>query len=237
LSVMKLAIMQPYLFPYIGYYQLVHAVDKFIVYDDVNFIKQGYINRNSILVNGSPYLFTAPLDNQSSFSKINATLLHPKLYSIWHEKLLKTIAQNYHKAPFFSAVFPLITTVFETNSDQLSVLATNSLKLISNYLGITTVFEDSSSQYQNQNLSSQSRVVDICKKEKATVYLNPIGGTALYSQEHFSENEIALYFLKSNPLRYAQFGQEFVPNLSIIDVLMFNDVATIKHYLNNYELI
>lgn len=234
---MKLAIMQPYLFPYIGYYQLINLVDKFVVYDDVNFIKQGWINRNSILVNGKPYLFTVPLENQSSFSKINKTQIHSKFYPIWKKKFLKTIEQNYNKAPNFKEVFPLIQSTFDIESNSLSALATHSLKIVANYIGITTVFEDSSAIYQNQDLSSQSRVLDICEKEKASVYINPIGGLELYSENDFVQHNIKLHFLKSETINYQQLGSEFVPNLSIIDVLMFNDINTIKGFLTNYELI
>lgn len=234
---MKLAIMQPYLFPYVGYYQLINAVDKFVVYDDVNFIKQGWLNRNNILVNGKPSLFSVPLENQSSFTKINGTMINLKLYPIWKKKFLKTIEQNYNKAPFFKEVFPIIKNTFDIETNNLSVLAINSLKIVSNYIGITTVFEDSSVIYQNQNLSSQNRVIDICIKENAATYINPIGGLELYSKTDFLEKNIILNFLKSNKIIYNQFNSEFTPNLSIIDVLMFNDVNAIKEFLTNYELI
>ena len=234
---MKVAIMQPYLFPYIGYYQLINAVDKFIIYDDVNFIKQGWINRNVIIVNGKPYKYAVPLENQSSFSKINEILINQKIYQIWKKKFLKTIEQNYNKAPFFKEVFPIIKSIFDIETTNISDLAINSLKNISNYIRITTVFEESSAIYQNQNLSSQNRVLDICKKEKAKVYINPIGGLGLYSENFFLEEKITLKFIKSHTINYNQFNQEFVPNLSIIDVLMFNEVDTIKEFLTNYELI
>ena len=234
---MKLAIMQPYLFPYIGYYQLINAVDKFIIYNDVNFIKQGWLNRNSILINGKTYLFAVPLENQSSFSKINETLINQKLYPNWKKKFLKTIEQNYNKSPFFKEVFPMIKSVFDINTNNLSVLAENSLKMVSNYIGIPAVFEDSATIYQNQNLSSLYRVLDICKKENATVYINPIGGLELYSKKDFLEHNITLNFIKSNAINYKQFNHEFVPNLSIIDILMFNDINKIKGFLTNYELI
>lgn len=234
---MKLAIMQPYLFPYIGYYQLINAVDKFVIYDDVNFIKQGWINRNNILVNEKPYLFTVPLENQSSFVKINETLINQQFYPIWKKKFLKTIEQNYGKAPFFKEVFPLIQSTFDIKTNNLSDLAANSLKKTSNYIEITTVFEDSSTIYQNQDLSSQNRVLDICKKEKATVYINSIGGYELYSEKDFLNENITLNFIKPKATCYDQYNSKFVPNLSIIDVLMFNDIDTIKGFLTNYELI
>ncbi|MFE3867007.1 WbqC family protein [Flavobacterium sp. LS2P90] len=234
---MKLAIMQPYLFPYFGYYQLINAVDKFVVYDDVNFIKQGWINRNNILVNGNSYLFTVPLNNQSSFNKINVTTVNEKIYFSWTNKFLKTIEQNYNKAPFYDEVFPLLKKVFQIDENHISSIAVKSLKLISDYIGIDTIFEDSSEKYKNQYLSSQERVLDICIKEQTNHYINPIGGLDLYSKQDFSEKGILLNFIKSKKVEYIQFNDKFVPNLSIIDMLMFNDISSIKIFINEYELI
>ena len=234
---MKLAIMQPYLFPYIGYYQLISAVEKFIIYDDVNFIKQGWINRNTILANGKPCLFTVPLENQSSFSKINETLIDHEKYHRWKKIFFKTIEQNYSKAPFFIEVLSIIKETFEIENNNLSLLATNSLKNVCDYIGINTSFENSSSIYLNQNLTSQNRILDICKKEDAKVYVNPIGGVKLYNENDFLTEQIALRFIKANQINYNQFNQEFVPNLSIIDVLMFNEVGIVKKLLSNWELI
>ena len=229
--------MQPYLFPYFGYYQLINAVDKFIVYDDVNFIKQGWINRNNILVNGKSYLFTVPLKNQSSFIKINDTIVNEKVYFLWVNKFLKTVEQNYSKAPFYNEVLSLLKNIFQMEDEHISSIALKSLKLVSEYIGINTVFEDSTVIYGNQHLSSQERVLDICIKENANYYVNPIGGVDLYSKKDFLDNVIVLNFIKSKSLDYKQFNQEFVPNLSIIDILMFNNISSLKKNLNNYELI
>ena len=229
--------MQPYLFPYFGYYQLINAVDKFIVYDDVNFIKQGWINRNNILVNGKSYLFTVPLKNQSSFIKINDTIVNEKVYFLWVNKFLKTVEQNYSKAPFYNEVLSLLKNIFQMEDEHISSIALKSLKLVSEYIGINTVFEDSTVIYGNQHLSSQERVLDICIKENANYYVNPIGGVDLYSKKDFLDNGIVLNFIKSKSLDYKQFNQEFVPNLSIIDILMFNNISSLKKNLNNYELI
>lgn len=234
---MKLAIMQPYLFPYIGYFQLINAVDKFVVYDDVNFIKQGWINRNSVLINEKPFLFTVPLKNQSSFLKINETQINGSLYSSWALKFLRSLEQGYRKAPFYDEVFPIIKSVFDLQDFQIASMAVKSLKLVSEYLEFETVFETSSSKYNNHHLSSQERVLDICKKEEASHYINLSGGMDLYSRQDFYEKGIELQFIKSGKIIYSQFKNEFVPNLSIIDVLMFNEKSSVREIINNYELI
>ncbi|WP_333600053.1 WbqC family protein [Flavobacterium sp.] len=234
---MKLAVMQPYLFPYIGYFQLINAADKFVVYDDVNFIKQGWINRNSILVGGQAFLFTVPLENQSSFQKINETFLNQKFYPSWADKFLKTIEQNYKKAPFFTDVFPMLKKILQTENQSIAGLAVSSIKSVAEYIGIATEFVDSSVNYNNQNLSAQTRVLDICTQEKASQYINLSGGMALYSKSDFSEKGIELQFIQSERIEYSQFNDNFVPNLSIIDILMFNEVSKIKDFLNHYKLL
>lgn len=227
--------MQPYLFPYIGYFQLIGAVDKFVAYDDVTFIKQGWINRNNILLNGQRYLFTVPLVNASSNTLICDTLVSDK--AGWRPKFLKTIEQAYKKAPQYPAVFPLIQDVVLNGPTEISKLAVRSLSLIADFIGLTTEIKDSSENYANRHLSAQDRVLDICKQEGAGVYINPIGGMELYSKEKFREEGLDLHFIKSLDVTYTQYNSHFVPGLSIIDVLMFNRQDEIAGMLGQYELI
>jgi hypothetical protein len=234
---MKLAIMQPYLFPYIGYFQLLNAVDTFVVYDDVNFIKQGWINRNSILVNGQPHLFTLPVQDASSFNKISQTQINRKIYRHWHPKFLRTIEQSYAKAPFFKNVFPIIKEILQDEDDEISPMIQKSLLLISAYLGIQTRIVPSSGIYDNRHLTGQERVIDICIKEKASDYINLIGGRELYSAAAFKERDVRLHFIKTKPIHYPQGRQEFIPWLSILDVMMFNPPEQIWLMLTEYELI
>jgi hypothetical protein len=234
---MKLAIMQPYFFPYIGYFQLINAVEKFIIYDDVNYIKGGWINRNNILINNKSYLFTVPLENLSSFQQINHTILHPKLYPIWKTKFLKTLEQSYKKAPYYNNVINLVENVLNTNTNLVSKLASESIIAVCDYLDINTQIIKTSEDYKNQELKGQERIISLCKIECANYYINPIGGIDLYSKEDFKKQEITLNFIKSSSFEYNQFGNEFIPWLSIIDILMFNDVSDVKQILNQYELI
>jgi hypothetical protein len=236
---MKLAVMQPYLFPYIGYFQLINAVDKFVIYDDVNFIKQGWINRNTILVQEKRHLFTVPLINQSSFSKINEVFVNTKFYNSWRIKTLRTLEQSYKKAPFFKEIYDLVAAVLDIGMQEIDIatLARKSLVETSKYLDINTEFIFTSSIYENQELSGKTRVIDICRREKGLYYINPIGGQELYDKEFFKRNELELSFIKTLAIEYRQFNNEFAPCLSIIDVLMFNSIEETKLLLNKYELV
>lgn len=232
---MKLAIMQPYIFPYIGYFQLIKAVDKFVIYDDVNFINRGWINRNRILVNGKDSLFTIPLKEASQNKLINE--IEVNWDDAWKSKWLKTLEQSYKKAPYFQQVRPIIEQTLEQEKTIFSEIIVENLKLINAYLGITTEIISSSSIYQNTELKAQTRIVDICLKEKTNHYINPIGGIELYQKEVFEEQGMQLNFIKSKPVQYPQLKNDFVPWLSIIDVLMFNSVEQIQTFLDSYELV
>lgn len=235
----KLAIMQPYVFPYIGYFQLLSAVDKFVAYDDVNYIKQGWINRNNILCQGKPLLFTIPLDKQSSFSKISEVETSKLLYDKWKGSFLKTIEGNYKKAPYYAHISELIYSTLHNDSELtgISQIAISSVKNVLYYLGIEKEIQCSTGVYNNEDLMSEARIIDICIREKATVYVNPIGGLELYSRSAFAEKGLELKFIRPNLTKYKQFNNEFIAGLSIIDVLMFNSADVVKDMLTNYELI
>jgi hypothetical protein len=233
---MKLAIMQPYLFPYLGYFQLITAVDKFVIYDDVAFIKQGWVNRNQILLQGKAHLFSVPLQNASSNRTIRETIISTLEYPRWKEKFLRMITLAYSKAPYYDSSRSLIMDVVNCNPNSIADLALLSIQAVCNELGIKTAIEPSSSIYENKNLQSQPRVIDICLREKATLYINPIGGQDLYSSDAFAAHGINLRFLQSRLPAYNQFRNEFVPALSIIDILMFNSRQEINILLHQFDL-
>lgn len=235
---MKIAIMQPYIFPYIGYFQLIHAVDKFVFYDDVNFIKGGWVNRNNVLLNGNKNLFTVPLKSVSSFQTIHETLIHSEIYHKWRKKFIKSLEQSYKKSPHFSSVLPLIQSVFEIQHYNITDLTINSIASISNYLELETVFERSSQQYATtKGMEKATRLINICQINQAKTYINPSGGKELYQKETFKKQGIDLYFIENELTPYAQFKNDFIPGLSIIDVLMFNSKEEVKEMLNKYNLV
>nr|WP_310585961.1 WbqC family protein [uncultured Emticicia sp.] len=235
---MILGIMQPYVFPYIGYFQLIKAVDKFVAYDDVAFINKGWINRNNILVNGKASMFTIPLIGASQNRQIRD--IEVDNLAAWSKKFLKTVEQSYKKAPFYKEGFQLVEQVFNLPTANIAELAVNSLKETCKYLNIETEIVGSSTIYNNQDLKAQGRILDICLQDKANHYINPIGGMAIYNKQLFADNKILLNFIKAKPIQYKQFNKEyesFVPWLSIIDLLMFCSVEEMNELLNKFELV
>lgn len=228
---MKLAIMQPYFLPYIGYYQLMNAADTFVYYDDVTFIKQSWINRNRILLNGTSYLFTLELKGASSFKKINEIEVGNN-----RQKLAKTFHQAYRYAPFFRDTESILNSIFNSSQSNLSKYIVEVQQLINNYLLIDTNFLLSSEIDKNNLLRGEEKVIAICKKLGATEYINAPGGRNLYSKSTFSDDGISLSFLQPQEVTYNQFENAFIPWLSIIDIMMFNPVCEIKRMLNRYEL-
>ncbi|WP_066327039.1 WbqC family protein [Anoxybacteroides amylolyticum] len=233
---MKIAIMQPYLFPYIGYFQLIHTVDVFVLYDDVQFIKKGWIHRNRLLVNDKDYLFTLSLQKSP-----RETIIKEKFFSDQFDyekgKLLQLIEHSYRKAPFFNEVYPLIQHIISHQDRNVCSFIYQSLVAICGYLEIKTRFIFSSEINKNNALKGQEKIIEINKLLKSDCYINPIGGTELYSKARFREEGLELYFLKPKLIQYKQFGAEFIPWLSIIDVLMFNSKDIVKNFLNEYQLI
>ena len=234
---MKLAIMQPYFFPYIGYYQLVFAVDHFIFYDDVNFIKRGWINRTNIIGNEGKHLLSISLSQSSQNKRINEIELLGN-----QDKILTTIEFTYKRAPHFDVIFPLIESCFKSSNRLISEFAANSIRVISNYLDFKTEFSFSSEFHRStENYEKARRLMDICRKENADIYINSIGGKAIYSKEEFLSKGIELLFLKNNEnITYSQSPlrkETFESNLSIIDVLMFNDRESVMEMIQNFELI
>ena len=229
---MKVGIMQPYFLPYIGYWQLINAVDKYVIYDDVQFIKGGWINRNNILINGQKQLFNLLLLGASSNKLINEIIVQKN-----QTKLIRTIELNYKKAPMFQQVFPFFLQIMEHSDKNLAKFIGNSIVEISKYLFIETEFIYSSTLDKDNILRAEDKVLDICKLLNATKYINAVGGVDLYSKESFSNNGIQLSFLEPKILPYEQLHSEFVPYLSIIDILMFNSQVKAKTMLDNYRLL
>jgi hypothetical protein len=233
---MKVGIMQPYFFPYIGYFQLIKSVDEFVIYDNIQYTKKGWINRNRILSNGQDKLITLPIKKDSDYLNV----MDRKLSESWDKdrvKMLNGINTLYHKAPFFNETYNLIQECLLDNEENLFTFILNSLTRINAYIGVTTPMILSSTVDIDHSLKSQDKVLAICKARNATTYINAIGGIELYSKDEFKKHNIQLNFIKSGPINYKQFNNEFVPWLSIVDVMMFNSKETIEQYLNSYTLI
>jgi hypothetical protein len=230
----RLAIMQPYFFPYIGYFQLIQAVDQFIVYDNIKYTKRGWINRNRMLQNGKDVMFSLPLKADSDFRDICERELAADFSP---DKFLDRIAGAYRRAPYFVETFPLIEQVVRHEDRNLFGFIHHSITATCAYLGIGTEIRVSSTIDVDHGLKSQDKVLALCQAVGADSYINAIGGTDLYSQEDFAARGIGLKFLQSRPIEYSQFGGEFVPWLSIIDVMMFNPKATVTAMLDRYDLI
>lgn len=234
---MKIAIMQPYFFPYIGYFQLISAVDKFVIYDDVNYINKGWINRNNILINGKASLINVPLIGASQNKRIKD--INSSSDQKWRSNLIKTIEHNYKKAPHFDQVYDILQRVINIDALSISDFNFKGIKAVCEYIGITTDIVPSSEIYLNSELKGQYRIIDICKKENATSYYNPIGGIELYDEDYFVHEGIELKFLQSNNIEYKQYNNRnaFIPYLSIVDILMNNSEIVVRKYLNDFKLI
>ena len=229
--------MQPYIFPYLGYFQLLNSVDHFVFYDDVNFIKGGWVNRNQLLINNQNKFFTVPLKKISSFTPINEVEIHKELYPNWRSKFYKSLSQSYGKTPYYDDVLPLLTNVFDQDFSFIYQLSIRSVVSVFEYLNVKLDYSLSSEKFKGtKGLDKADRIMKICEMTSSNTYINPSGGTDLYDKKHFLNRGFELKFIKNNLTKYNQFGGEFIAGLSILDLLMFNSKETVKKMINNYEL-
>ncbi|RLA79187.1 MAG: hypothetical protein DRG78_13435 [Epsilonproteobacteria bacterium] len=232
---MTLAIMQPYLLPYIGYWQLINTVDTFVVYDNIEFSKNGWFHRNNILLNGKKKLFTIPLKNDSdSLSVADRYLAENSDKQI--RKFLAQIKNSYKKAPYFKEVFPIIESILLNKEKNLFKYIFYSIKKVCEYCNINTKIIISSDIKIDHTLKSQAKVVAINKILNSNRYINPIGGVKLYDKDYFKEENINLLFLESEVPPYNQFQEDYISHLSIIDIMMFNNKENIASMLNKFIL-
>lgn len=227
--------MQPYFFPYIGYYQLVNAVDAFVFYDDVNFINKGWINRNNLLFNSKKTLFSLPLKNASQNLLINE--IEVAYDSSWLNKFYKTLEYNYKKSPHYTEILNLITSVFNSGNTKISEIAQLSITETFKYLGVNKHFFLSSEFDSTSDLKGEDRIIEICKQLRGTLYINPSGGEQLYNIDNFKREGLGLVFIQPQLSPYKHWNSnEFFPGLSMLDVLFNVDKSNIIEKLNQFTL-
>jgi len=226
--------MQPYFLPYIGYWQLFCAVDRFVVYDNIQYTKKGWINRNRFLRNGTDAWFTVPLKAGSAHLSIAERTIADDFEP---GTLLRPLAAAYRKAPHFGDVFPMIESVVAAPSRNLFEYLLHGLLTVAAHLEIRTPVVVSSAVDIDHGLRAEHKVIALCRALGADRYYNPIGGHALYSAAEFADAGIELRFVQTRPIAYAQFGGPFVPALSIVDVMMFNSPEAVGRMLGDYDLV
>ena len=229
---MKLGIMQPYFMPYIGYFQLMKAVDKYVVYDDVNYIKGGWANRNHILINGEKEMFTVTLQKASQNKLFNEIVIGDDF-----KKLMKTLQMNYSRAINFDQTMVLMERIISFPNKQLAVFIANSFREILSYLSVETEILMSSEIPKDNSLRGKDKIIQICEILGADTYYNAVGGKNLYDQEELREHGITLNFVDSLPQVYSQLHtREFVSGLSMVDVLMNNTKDEVNRLLDSFQL-
>ena len=224
--------MQPYFFPYIGYFALLEKADCFVIADDLNYIKNGFINKNYILSNKESFRMSLQLKKASQNKLINEIDRGDNLIQI-----LETIKRAYVKAPYYNEVFPVIEKILSNTECNLARFLGDAIKDISDFLKLDVDILYSSEIQKNQELRFDERILDICHRLGAEHYVNSIGGQELYDKKKFADHGVKLNFIECPSVTYQQFSEEFIPSLSIIDVMMFNSVSKIREILKQCQLI
>lgn len=236
---MKLGIMQPYFFPYLGYFQLINYVDKWIAFDNVQYIYHGWINRNRILQPGRDdwqYIIT-PISKHNRIANINEIVLSDT--QDWRNRIIRQLEHYKKFAPFYNDTIELVSECMSFDEKYLSRFNVKILELICSKLNINFLYQYSSEL--NFNLGKIQEpgdwALNISYDLGASEYINPIGGKDIFNKEKFKNCNIDLKFIKQKESKYNQKNKQFIPSLSIIDILMFNDTDKIREMLNQYELI
>jgi hypothetical protein len=236
--------MQPYFFPYLGYFQLISAVDKILIYDRVNYIKNGWVNRNRILSRTSdPFYVTVPVRDSSSNRLIGDVDIDNS--TAWNTFVLKSIYHAYRRSPHFEPIYNFLETVLATQYEKLCLLNIDSLRAVVSILGINTELSLANEGHiaierQLENVPAAERktqrILELCRHERASTYINPVGGQILYDRDVFRRNGVELLFLESIPTPYTQVTSGFVSQLSIIDVLFNCGIEGTRQLLKQYDL-
>lgn len=251
---MKVAIMQPYFFPYLGYFQAMHAVDKYILHDQLNYIKEGFIHRNRYLTTGGDVkFFNVAVQKKSS----NALIADIRVadHVGWRGKIKEQFKQNYRRAPFFEDVFPLVEKVVDADTDLLAEINAKSIAMVKGYLGLSCDLVPNAENYLDieDNLRAiyvkgvegravvekkTMRVLMVCQRENADIFVNATGGRDLYRPDQFRAYGVDLYFVQSDLIKYPQYGMKyFQPNLSILDALFNCSPEHVVDMVGRYQLI
>ena len=226
---------QPYLLPYLGYWQLIHAADRFLIADDYDFIKAGWVNRNRILLNGAPHYFRVEMVEHTPSRLIMDKRVAMK--PLWRQDKLRTLEMAYHKAPCFAEGYALAERILNCPERNLSLFLENSIREVCAYLGITTPMSHSSERPGNSLLKREERIYDFCSRLGADTYINLPGGQKLYSFGEFARHGIRLRFIQPVLKPYRQFGERFVERLSILDAIMFNPPDALHAMLDDFTWI
>lgn len=230
----RTAIMQPYFFPYIGYYQLLHACHRFIALDDAAFIKKGWINRNRILLGGSDHMLTIPLRSASQNTPIRDTLIAPD--DGWKRKLMRSLDHSYAKAHMFESIRPRLLRLIEEAEGSIAELAERSLRMVLDHVDLSRPIERASDLGVSTDLRGEERIIAICERVGTNTYINASGGRELYNEQHFHQKGMELRFMNTGAIEYDQGGTPFVPNLSMIDVLVWNTPERVRELMGNYSI-
>jgi len=233
---MIVAVMQPYWLPYLGYFQLLHAADVFVVYDDVQYMKNGWVNRNRLLSGGNAYYFNLPIVKDTHTKLINERELQAPVQDI-EARICRQVEISYGRAPQFLPTMAALKDIFSHREPNLAGFLTDQLRVLKRHLKLKAEIHVSSQLGIATSLAGEDRIIAICRHLGARTYLNAIGGTGLYHGGRFEDAGLSLRFVRSALDPYRQFGHPFVPGLSIIDAMMFNDQERLQWHLGRYELI
>lgn len=236
---MRLGMMQPYFLPYLGYFSLIEHSDVFVLFDRAQFIRHGWVDRNRILKpSGDDWQYVrVPLRSSPRETPIAEKQIDNR--QPWRERILGQIEHYRRRAPHYQPVRDLLRDVLDADHDTIAALNRVIIQRVCAYIGIATEIIESSSLALNlpENYGPGDWALATCHSLPGVdAYCNPIGGRHLFDPAKYEASAITLEFLESALTPYPQLGGSFQPGLSIIDVMLFNSIADVRHMLREYRI-
>ena len=235
---MTIGIMQPYFFPYIGYYALIKHSNHFVFFDTPQFIRHGWIDRNRILKPTDSWQYIkVPIVKHPRNTCINEISIQNEI--LWKNRIIRQVEHYKKKAIYYKNTIDLIKEVFNFEGNSIVDLNIKTVTTVMQYLNISfsfSVFSKLNLDISETN-SPDEWALNISTKLNVTTYLNPVGGLSFFDKSKYQKAGINLKFLKTVLLPYDQKRTNFEPSLSIIDVLMFNSPESIRNMLEAVEFI
>ena len=232
---MKIGISQPTFLPWCGYIALIDHVDEFIFLDDVQFEKRGWHQRNYIKLQNKKYLLTVPVFSKNKrFQKINETRINYNDDFI--RKHINTITHAYSKCKYFEKYSKNIFEIYNQKEEMIMNLNLKLIKYFCEVLQIKTKIDFLS----NLKITKKKKelIFEICKKKNCVNYISTIGSKKyIQNGELFIKDNIKLNFYNFKYSKYNQIGQNFVDNLSVIDLLFNLGEDSIKYLRSNFKII
>ena len=227
---MNVVILQPSYIPWRGYFDQIRRADLFIFYDDVQYDKHGWRNRNQIKTHQGKQWLTIPVNSKGVTSGIPIKDVRIDWSKPWAKSHLKSLTISYSKSPYFKSYLPLLESMFERKDEMLADFTIETSILLARELGFTSTRFMRSSELSNVDGQKTDRVINVLKQVGATHYLCGPSASSYMEPEKFAFAGISFEYMQYNYAEYPQLHPPYDQFVSILDLLFMTGKDAIKYF-------